>query len=287
MTDFQNNPIPHLFVGKWEVTAKRSVSGTHSLFEINFDGDSTERYILKDLPNTSSRKTESTPLKLILNSDQLNLVAEGSKQVSCSISFWRNTGYDVIFGTEYNSTKEPIAVWSARRQPWTPPSSKGPEDHIGKEFNVVLRRGPGARSKHSHITLREIGHKQGDGFQSDSIYGLFYRPVGSSKAAAGDFRLYDLMNLDPTANCLNSVFGVRSLSWDNENLFATFNNRASLPTVHLHPANSTFLGLPLPFEVATPCPPTSGNEGDRPGINHDDPDVGVWVGVPLPPPERA
>ncbi|MEM9555829.1 MAG: hypothetical protein AAGC60_16360 [Acidobacteriota bacterium] len=191
-----------------------------------------------------------------------------------SVSIWRRATYDTVFAVRKGKDLLPVEIMCGKR---SLEGSKSLElSFLEKIMRVTLSSG---RAAEGSVVVRRIVpvEKPTSNSTDVSIYGLYQVVDGSEE-------LYDLLALDSAVRSLNSLFGVRSLSWGGllpgggrQHVLATFNNNFSLPSSHLPPSWGHKFGQLLPFELLSEkneC--RLKNDGE---VDPGDPDTGVWVGV--------
>ncbi len=299
--------LPHLFTGEWIVTKKRK----------KYSSD--DRRITEIYPPKISRIVISKPLgsqkvhaimyrkdetegkandeileerDLVFKPTNNTLVSEDHEsQDRISISFWRYPACDIIFALrerclgELDCQETFTTIWSAKRAPVE--SHECPGGLSGKEWNIVLSSGQHAAT--GKIMLDRLCPRGNPDFKLN-LFGLF-QIKDDTKI------LYDVLSYDARVCSFNSIFGVRSLNWQQTpfpggRVFATFNNTYSLPTARIQPTHESVaqqlawgsvsllpdwgknqeIGRLMDFEI-----PESQSFADP---DSDDPDIGIWVGDP-------
>lgn len=208
------------------------------------------------------------------------------------ISFWRNPSTDVIFGCRRGKT-----LWAARREPRVFTGVRPTMARLCRPWHIKMTSG--AHGAEGTIEPRYLDA----GDAPLHLLGLFHLEA-SENGAEPRLGLYDVLLWDERVKSFNSVFGVRSLNYwnvdpenpDDDCLFATFNNRSSIPATHigeqLLPRDDERgevehkLGQLMPFERRLVAAAHTDLLKDDAGgsateeSEADDPDVGVWVGEP-------
>lgn len=275
MSDEPKSLLPHLFIGEWTILAQADERKSSSrLQRVTIQPpDSKSKFKLIE-----HRKNQNGSVVELKHDPGNNTLRSESKAPLCIIAFWRYPSYDVIFAFQEHDGC-PEEVWSARRTRILPgPTHYPPEGAMGK-WKIVLSKGIHAAPANAHVTLAKLSVLNGDLELNPALYGVFQMESSPPKH-------YDILVYDQRTRCFNSIFYVRSLNYcpgsssqpESDRLFATFNNRSSLPAsrfgegISVHEEVELKLGQLMPFER------DSIKRAEPSG--DDDPDVGVWVGEP-------
>lgn len=275
----QTNPLPHLFIGEWNVQSRTKTS--NPLQNVTIEAATSE-------PNPTTFKVhliakDNQPQELQMDCQGDGTLRSTDEHHPLCISFWRYPSYDIIFGLLKEPDGASKEVWNARRIVDDTTASKpekaalaSPESKIWK---IRLSEGNQAAPLEHYVTMKEFRETSRGG---DALYGLF-----QMEEIGGEENLYDILFYDEVVKAYNSVFGVRSVRFwmaetadpQDARVFATFDNRSSLPVSHFSTGHPN-LGRLLPVEKAVITRAHALLASGNTGSEEDDPDVGVWVGEP-------
>ncbi len=275
---------PHFFIGTWKVLGQTATSTKRSVKEASINySQSTDTYCLVEHRVDGSEKTWND-----LKYDYKNgtLYRKKGEKIQLSIASWHNRCEDVIAALRENESSV-RNLWCAKRDLTSGMLHPSPRDGAQRKWQVAADEGNGPPPPPGLVTLAELSASVNGSDEKLKLYGIFYHV---SKKGPG--KLYDILRFDVRDLSFESIFGVRSIKYRQsedrspqaDRLFATFDNRSSLPETHL---GEHTIGQLLPFEKKlirrslSSETPIAGNIGDPP--EDGDPNVGVWVGEPTEP----
>ena len=286
--------LPHLFVGKWTIQTRVGESAPGRLLSVSIEPAEGS---LTDCQLTEFRAGQEPTLKHMEFHPDDDTLRSRDPAASLHISFWRHPSYDTIFALTEGADGKPVEVWNARRVPDPPTTTirTAPRTAHARPWRISLREGRHAAEGYVILEQLSAGFNTtaGNGGKALGIYGLFHL----DDLEDSEPELYDLLHFDETVGSYNSVFGVRSVNFrlgENaaaDRLFATFDNRSTIPSTRM--GGQTTLGRLLPSERGLVARAhdrlTECLAGRVPGQftttlgedpEEEDPDVGVWVGEP-------
>lgn len=343
------NPLPNLFIGDW-VIVKRVAEKPKKASEarcLNSDTYADIKRIRISPASKSATTTEADELKtrfkvklferlrkgnadhtfrMTFDAANQNLIHRDEEPEIC-ISYWRNPAFDTL-SISFIKGKGPSRVWGARRIGQAEPCSQTVIDTLteGKWAIRLVAGHHGAPNK--PVQIRRLSAGDIEIREEQQLFGLFEvekatlnrspkEPISTPESKETS-TLYDILTFDARSCSFNSVFGMRTLNyWPDlkgqiKQIFATFNNRFSLPRARFAEGNQQMLGAALPIETkAIELAATAKNLRENGGIlsnttkeeinkalnacifaegrydcletddAEDDPDVAVWVGTPL------